>query len=597
MCALEDPEDSEIITKKLSNVKFFNVLDSHPRVTEFLVQYTQLYGSMYKYIKTVVTLGYKFYSTIECPIHGQWTAESKTVLSKGCLKCYKETSPRLSKRTMTLDTLVERANKVHEGRYSYENIVVRGGKSYVTITCAEHGPWLCSTRNHLNGSGCPACAKGGPSIVRYNFEDYVRRATEIHQNKYKYISLDYETVIASTGRKYKKTFLNCICDIHGGLKILASDHLLGKACSKCKNAETGVNSRYTLEQYQSKANEIHNNLYTYLSLNYSPQGSPRAEVVCSKHGMWDVDAHAHLAGSRCPMCSNRISAPQLEILEFLQSLGIKAEKEKKLGSSQKIWDILVESKKLVIEYDGLYWHSSKFKEPASQIDKFRIANAQGYRQINIFEDEWSDKKDIVKSILATALGANNSTRVFARNCSISEIPSIRAKEFMNKNHIQGFKGTSSYVGLIHGGSIVAVLGYELRESGRGKKESKEFLEITRYASECMVVGGFSKLLSYLIESNTNVKLIYTFSDNRLFTGETYKKCGFECVSNLPHDYCYIEKHSGKFSRVNKANYQKEKFLAKGLLYDPSLTEFQLADLNELYRLYDCGKKKWELKIK
>ena len=83
--------------------------------------------------------------------------------------------------------------------------------------------------------------------------------------------------------------------------------------------------------------------------------------------------------------------------------------------------------------------------------------------------------------------------------------------------------------------------------------------------------------------------ISTFSDNSVSDGAMYKKLGFVKEKDIAPDYKYLVKNS----REHKFKYRKNRFKTDPeLLYDPSFTEKQLADLNGLHRIWDCGKIKW-----
>lgn len=63
-------------------------------------------------------------------------------------------------------------------------------------------------------------------------------------------------------------------------------------------------------------------------------------------------------------------------------------------------DIVVPSLKVAIEYCGLYWHSElNGKMRDYHLNKLELCEQAGYQLITIFEDEWINTKDIVKSKL------------------------------------------------------------------------------------------------------------------------------------------------------------------------------------------------------
>lgn len=51
----------------------------------------------------------------------------------------------------------QRANEVHDNKYSYDNVVYEKSNTKVSITCPLHGDFLQQASNHLQGNGCPKC--------------------------------------------------------------------------------------------------------------------------------------------------------------------------------------------------------------------------------------------------------------------------------------------------------------------------------------------------------------------------------------------------------------------------------------------------------
>jgi hypothetical protein len=191
--------------------------------------------------------------------------------------------------------------------------------------------------------------------------------------------------------------------------------------------------------------------------------------------------------------------------------------------------------------------------------------------------------------LLNRLGLSTESTVYARNTVVCIVDSKKASEFLDLYHIQGYKKSSHYVGLVYSGEVIAIIGYEMRESGRGKTTSSSHMEITRYTTSCSVPGGFSKLLSFLIKNSPDLVEVYTFSDKRLFSGTLYERCGFKKVATVRPSYFYTD----GVSRYDKSSYQKSKLAT---MTNKVGTEEEMAASLGLYRVYDCGKVKWSKRI-
>lgn len=229
-------------------------------------------------------------------------------------------------------------------------------------------------------------------------------------------------------------------------------------------------------------------------------------------------------------------------------------------------DIYIESHNIAIEINGVYFHSNKFLKKDYHENKRILCEQQGIRLIQLFEDDITNKFEIVESIIKTQL--TKSTYLHARNCSIiHNIPIEIRKQFLNKYHIQGFTKSSSSIGLTHKNELVALMLFEGNV-------------LTRFATSQKVLGGFSKLLK-----NSSFDKIISFVDLSLFTGETYLKCGFYIDKYIKPDYKYIINNK----RVHKFNFRKSCFNKKGFIFEPGLTETQLAEKNNINKIYDAGK--------
>ena len=132
-------------------------------------------------------------------------------------------------------------------------------------------------------------------------------------------------------------------------------------------------------------------------------------------------------------------------------------------------------------------------------------------------------------------------------------------------------------------------------SARGQTPDKTKVELTRYATSKLVIGGFTKCLKHFLARNLDVKTVVSYSDNRLFTGNVYQKAGFKRMHSTSPNYSYME--NGSDIPKYKANYQKSKLVKRfGEEACRDKTERQITEENNIYRLYDCGLTKWELTV-
>ena len=95
-----------------------------------------------------------------------------------------------------------------------------------------------------------------------------------------------------------------------------------------------------------------------------------------------------------------------EIYEWLKSIGIEnIERNKRDWNREKVFeaDIFLPDYNLAIEFNGIYWHSNLYRDKDYHLNKWKFFKEQNIDCIQIFENEWILKKDIVKNIILNKL--------------------------------------------------------------------------------------------------------------------------------------------------------------------------------------------------
>lgn len=314
--------------------------------------------------------------------------------------------------------------------------------------------------------------------------------------------------------------------------------------------------------------------------------------VCSKGHEWQTPAYqrtTHKTG--CPQCASTSfsSAAEKELLDFIQERvdNPVLANDRKVLNGQEL-DIYLPEQKLAIEFNGLYWHSEDAgKGKWYHRSKWAGCKEQGIQLIQIWEDDWNRNPEMIKGMLAHKLGSAQR-KVYARKTQVTLIPQKGANIFLEANHIQGGVDGSIRVGLTCDDELVALLVLKQEPGTQGR-----VLNLLRFATSRQIPGGFTKLLKAVISTHPMVEEIITFSDNAISDGGLYQNNGFTAVKDLPPDYSYVVNGS----REHKFNYRISRFKAdNGLLYEEGLSESELARLNNLPKIWDCGKIKWSLRV-
>jgi len=242
---------------------------------------------------------------------------------------------------------------------------------------------------------------------------------------------------------------------------------------------------------------------------------------------------------------------------------------------------------LGFEFNGLYWHSDKFKDKWYHINKTNYFKERGIRIIHIWEDDWVFKNEIIRSQIKNWLGIIEN-KIWARKCQIREIDDISLiRDFLDKNHIQGFVRSSLKIGLFKDDELVSLMIFDHAE-GRKTMGSDEW-NLSRFCNKIntSVIGSASKLLNYFISKWNPIRII-TFADKDWSIGDLYFKLGFSKVNESNPNYKYV---IGDL-RVNKQRFKKSNLIGKG--YDPLKSESQIMIELGYNKVYDCGQIKFQI---
>lgn len=308
----------------------------------------------------------------------------------------------------------------------------------------------------------------------------------------------------------------------------------------------------------------------------------------------NVQKEHSLEDGRGPVCVNcdklNISTFQKDVYDYVISLlgnTIDIQMDNRTILNPKELDIVIPSSHLAIECNGLVWHSEVIgrKNKLYHLQKTNVAACSGYRLIHIFDNEWESKNEVIKSILASALGKVEN-KINGRKCEVKEIDAETACAFIEKNHLQGADHSTIKLGLFHNDELVSVMTFV-----KSRFDSKIEWEMSRYCNKLrtMIHGGASKLFSHFIKTYSP-KTIVSYSDRRYFDGTLYLNLGFQFVYNSPPSYYYII--DNYLTIQNRMSWQKHKLQGKLPVFDPTISEWENMKNNGFDRIWDCGHSKW-----
>ena len=479
-------------------------------------------------------------------------------------------------RKLSKNEVLKRFNDAHFNDYDYNKFEYLGKDEESIITCKIHGDFKQSPKSHWNGHGCPNCGEiKRAEKRRIDPFLYLQEVKKIHNNFYKYPDFDL---------KKQKDRILIECPIHGIFPQIAWNHKNGRGCPYCANEIISRKLTSNIDDFIDKSLLVHteNTIENYNNSIYI-NNSTELIIKCNEHGYYNQTPASHLRGSNgCKKCNCISSKAENEILEFISNY-IKCEpNDRKIIKPYEI-DIYIPDLKIGIEYNGLIWHSDRFKDDKNyHLKKLELSNSNNVQLVQIFADEWLNKQEIVESRLLNIIG-KTPNKIYARKCEIRTIKSSDARSFLDLNHIQGFVGGSVYLGLFHNSELVSVMTFGSLRKNLGQESKEGSFELLRFCNKLntTVIGGASKLFKHFIKKY-DPKEVISYADRRWSEGNLYTNLGFEFLSKSIPNYYYTK----GLIRENRFKFRKSELIKKG--FNPDKTEKQIMIDQGYYRIYDCG---------
>jgi hypothetical protein len=288
----------------------------------------------------------------------------------------------------------------------------------------------------------------------------------------------------------------------------------------------------------------------------------------------------------------KVSSYESEIAAWLEPLGVEFVRNTKKVITPQELDFYFPKHNLAIEFNGLAHHSeylgaalrknsTNFK--TYHYEKWKKCADLGINLISIFEDEWNEKKEVIKRRIVRELGVDSIPSLGARKTVVEKIhDKKKSLEFLDQYHWQGsIKNFQLGYQAHYQGQLVGVMTFS-------SKTDSEY-ELTRYCVANSCPGLFAKMLTAFVREYKPNKII-TFSDNRYATGGIYARNGFVNIKELGPGYSITNYQQ----RWHRSNFQRKHIAKKFGIDIDGKSEIELIRNHLKFdRVWDCGKKKWE----
>lgn len=144
---------------------------------------------------------------------------------------------------------INKSRKNHGDKYDYSLVNYKNNKTKVQIIYPEHGVFHIRPDMHIGSK--QGCRKCHDDKLRLDKKTFIKRARNIHRNRYDYFLLNY---------KNNRTKIKINCPKHGEFEKNIQNHLNGSGCPKCKNKSIGEEK---IEKYLNENNILYQYNYRF----------------------------------------------------------------------------------------------------------------------------------------------------------------------------------------------------------------------------------------------------------------------------------------------------------------------------------------------
>lgn len=271
---------------------------------------------------------------------------------------------------------------------------------------------------------------------------------------------------------------------------------------------------------------------------------------------------------------NIFSLKEKSVSNWLKSLNINVIENSRNIIYPKELDIYLPDYNIAIEFNGLYWHSELFKDKNYHLDKTLRCKENGIDLIHIFENEWENKKDIIKSIILKKINKFKSF-IDLSKCVFKKINTKKIKEFITENSLFEYEKCRYKCGIFNNNELIFVIGFN---------KNKNNIYIINICRKKFYNITDIKYIFNVLKNIYNVDNIF-LNINLRFNNYIYSDCNVDM--HIKPKFWYYNKNKKEF-KLNNQNYFKNNLSNKLKKYDSSLSNKDNIRKNGYIKIWDCG---------
>lgn len=224
---------------------------------------------------------------------------------------------------------------------------------------------------------------------------------------------------------------------------------------------------------------------------------------------------------RCPRCYPvTVSRAELDLRALVQVQGLQFQTNTQEILGRWEYDIYIPDLKLALEFNGAYWHSTKFRPPDYHVNKYTLSRELGIHLVQIFDDQWVQHADVIQRRIQHLLTPHAWP---AHQGLVKTLVRDQYEEFCNQYHEFQDDRADIMLGLYNQQQLVAVMGLA--------GPAPDYV-ITTYCASQAVHQGLTVLFEHVVRTYDPVSVTHRL-DRCWYTNHEHLALGF--VNVTPDD--------------------------------------------------------------
>lgn len=251
----------------------------------------------------------------------------------------------------------------------------------------------------------------------------------------------------------------------------------------------------------------------------------------------------------CRKCASNYtsSSQEQEICNYISSIydGECIRNSRSIISPQEL-DLYYPEKKIAVEYNGAYFHSSQHDcDDSYHYNKFNKCFDKNIRLISIFEQDWYLRRDFILNLLNSIFISKSKFDI--NNCICSMITDINEPhKFILYNQLNYYAdfNNCTYYGMYCNNVLFLLM--LIRQISAVEYEIVDFIS----DKQIYISPDHYKLVFNTFINKHNPSIVLAHSDNDFYKGDIFRNLNFKLISTSPHIQLYNKKECVEITDID-----------------------------------------------